>query len=132
GDGEALDDTDDAARADGPRTLAVPRPRAADFEREITFATRIAPAPAPVRAARRRWWGRAGLALGATGLLALAALAGARLRDAASVTPLPAMPRTARLALHVLPPDAEVTVDGRAAAPGVIELPAGRHQLAAR
>jgi len=130
--GEALADADDAARADGPRTLAVPRPRAADFEREITFATRIAPAPAPARAARRRWWGRAGLALGATGLLALAALAGARPRDAASPTPLPPLPKTARLALHVIPADAVVTVDGRPTAAGVLELPAGKHALGAR
>src|SRR5205807_8656198 len=37
-----------------------------------------------------------------------------------------------RLALHVIPADATVTVDGRPAAAGVLELAAGKHTLVAR
>jgi hypothetical protein len=64
--------------------------------------------------------------------LVLAALGGARLRDAASPTPLPAAPKTARLSLHVLPAGAAVTVDGKATTAAVLELPAGKHVMAAR
>ena len=123
GASDGLGGDGDAPRAsDGPRTLAVPRAR-----QEVTFATRIAPPPPP----RASWRRRLIIAAAGTLLVALSALGGARLRDAASVTPIPSLPRTARLSLHVLPAGAALTVDGRPAAAGVVELGAGRHAVAA-
>jgi hypothetical protein len=103
----------------------VPVPRG---RQQVTFATRIAGLPAADRA---RWPRRALLALGALLLLGLAGFAGARLRGASSPVPLPPVPRSARLDLRALPPESTLTVDGRPVPPGALELPAGRHQLAA-
>jgi serine/threonine-protein kinase len=125
-------DSDDDGRApEGPRTLNVRshnnNVQAHNNGRQVTFATRIAPAPLP-----RLGWRRA-LVYAGVGLvlLSLAALGGARLRDAASNTPLPALPRTARLVVRVLPPEASLTIDGHAVAAGVLELPPGHHVVAA-
>lgn len=119
---------DDESEDDAPRSVVGPRTLDVRPARQVTFATRIAPAPLPRVGWRRSLvYGGAGF-----GLLALAALGGARLRDAASTTPLPPVPRTARLVLHALPPEAKLTVDGRETAAGVLELPAGHHVVAAR
>jgi serine/threonine-protein kinase len=126
------DDSDDFDRPPtGPRTVNVRshnnNAQSHNKGRNVTFATRIAPAPLP-----RLGWQRALLyAGGGTLLLGLAALGGARLRDAASNSPLPALPKTARLVVHVLPPEARLTVDGQETAAGVLELPAGHHVIAA-
>jgi hypothetical protein len=123
----SADDDRDARPAqvvDGPRT----RPIARGPERAVTFATRIAAAPAP--SSRPRWLGRAAAGLGAALLLALAALAGARLRS--GETALPSLGRAAHLTLHVEPAAATLTVDGKAVSAGIVELPAGHHVLAAR
>jgi hypothetical protein len=119
GGGEPGGDEDAPA---GPRTVAVPRGR-----QQVTFATRIGGMPAAGGAWRRR----ALLGAGGLALLGLAALAGARLRGATSPLPLPALPRTARLDLRAVPPDAVLTVDGKPVAAGAIELPPGRHRIAA-
>ncbi|MDB4966559.1 MAG: serine/threonine protein kinase [Myxococcales bacterium] len=120
-------DNDAPGTAAGPRTVPVARGDAAR-KSQVTFATRIGPPPPKPGAWRRRL----AVAAAGSGLLALAALGGARLRDASSPTPLPTLPKTARLALHVAPAGAIVTVDGKASSAGVVELPAGRHVVLAR
>ncbi|HEX9104703.1 MAG TPA: serine/threonine-protein kinase, partial [Polyangia bacterium] len=112
---------DDATRQElgGPRTAALPRGR------EVTFATRIAPPP-PKPADWRR---RVLVGVAAAALVALSALGGARLRDASTPAPLPTVPKTARLSLHVLPADATLTLDGKPARAGVVEVPPGTHTV---
>jgi eukaryotic-like serine/threonine-protein kinase len=127
GDGDAApsndaDDDDRPARAAGPRTSPMARGRA------VTFATRIGPPPPKPG----RWRRRLVIGAAAATLVALSALGGARLRDASTPVPLPTVPKTARLSLHVLPADAALTIDGKRATPGVVELPAGAHRIAAR
>jgi len=119
------DEDDDGDRPEGPRTAAIPRGK------EVTFATRIALPPAAARASKGR-----GLLIGvaALALVALSALAGARLRDASSPAAPPTVPHgtmAARLALHVSPADAVLTLDGKPAHAGVVELPAGPHTIVA-
>ena len=116
------DDDDDGDRHGGPRTAAIPRGK------EVTFATRIAPPPARPASTRRRIL----IGAAAVALVALSALAGARLRDASSPVPPPTLPKTARLSIHLLPADAALTLDGKPAQPGVVEVDAGTHTLAAR
>ncbi|HEY2748626.1 MAG TPA: PEGA domain-containing protein, partial [Polyangia bacterium] len=115
------DDGDDDGHA-GPRTAAIPRGK------EVTFATRIAPLPPRPASMRARLL----VGIAAVALVALSALAGARLRDASSPVPPPTVPKTARLSLHVLPADAALTLDGRPAHAGVVEVPAGTHSIVAR
>ncbi len=119
--------TSDDAGAEPPPAVAGPRTAPLARGREVTFATRIAPPPPPAASWRRRLL----IGAAAAALVALSALGGARLRDASSPVPLPAVPKTARLSLHVLPPAAALTIDGKRAAAGVVELPAGAHIVAA-
>ncbi len=109
-------------RPAGPRTAALPRGN------EVTFATRIGPPPPKPGSARRRLL----IGAAAVALVALSALAGARLRDASSPVAPPTVPKTARLSLHVLPAEAAVTLDGKPAHAGVIEVNAGTHSIFAR
>jgi len=106
----------------GPRTAALPRGR------EVTFATRIGPPPRKPADWRRRLL----IAVAAAALVALSALGGARLRDASTPAPLPTVPKTARLSLHVVPADAALTLDGKPARAGVLEVAPGTHTIAAR
>jgi tRNA A-37 threonylcarbamoyl transferase component Bud32 len=113
---------------DEPRAVAGPRTSPMARAKQVTFATRIGPPPAKPASWRRR------LLIGgaAVALVALSALGGARLRDASSPVAPPVVPKTARLSLHVLPSGAALTIDGKRAAAGVVELPAGTHVLAAQ
>ena len=106
----------------GPRTSALPRGR------EVTFATRIAPPPPRPADWRRRLL----IGAGAAGLVALSALGGARLRDASTPVPLPTCRERRACRCTSLPADAALTLDGQPAHAGVVELPAGRHTVAAR
>jgi hypothetical protein len=115
------DDHEGAPARDGPRTAAIPRGK------EVTFATRIAPSGTKAASARRRLL----VGIAAVALVALSALAGARLRDASSRVTPPPLPKTARLSLHLVPNDAAVTLDGKPAHAGVAELPAGQHTIVA-
>jgi serine/threonine-protein kinase len=120
-DAPAGDDDLTSHELGGPRTAAIPRGK------EVTFATRIAPAPPkPANWSRRILLVAAGVAL-----VAVSALGGARLRDASTPAPLPTVPKTARLSLHVLPADAALTLDGKPAQAGVLEVPPGKHTVAA-
>jgi eukaryotic-like serine/threonine-protein kinase len=133
GEDDGEDEGDEPA---GPRTLNVRADKnvqthnknvRSHHEKQVTFATRIAPPPRPPLG----WKRIVGYGAGGLALLGLAALGGARLRDGASTSPLPSLPKTARLVVRVLPPEATLTVDGKPAAPGALELPAGRHVVTA-
>jgi eukaryotic-like serine/threonine-protein kinase len=118
----------DATPGDGDEPRSGPRTSPMARAKQVTFATRIAPPPPKPASWRRRIL----IGTAAAALVALSALGGARLRDASSPVAPPTVPKTARLSLHVLPAGAALTIDGKRATPGVIELPAGPHLIAAR